>query len=412
MQALGNGSKKLHNLLFSLFILVMAALCLCLSPMAMAVPAGSLIQNVATIEYSAVTESRNIVESNSAEFVVDRRISVIVTALDADEVSVFPGMNQAVLAYQILNDSNAMLDFVLTAQAVQDAQSPQSALLPASSYQVVVDNGNGVFEPEVDVLNYLDDVPAGESRVAFIIAQVPLESQVGEQLLLSLNARAAEAGIPQEDGEAPATDSKEPISPYSLSTQVALSAQAEAESESATTAGVLGELIQVDDAGRAAPDAQPIDAKSKPDFLNEMLDIFADPAGLTALALATDGAQDSAYNGQHAAASAMVVEASPLFLNKSAVVLNEEGNASPYAGAILRYQIEVNALATIADIVITDVIPEGARYVGGTLMLDGAALSDQDDADAGAKLADAIQVELGQMVKDQQRYIQFDVRVE
>jgi uncharacterized repeat protein (TIGR01451 family) len=70
---------------------------------------------------------------------------------------------------------------------------------------------------------------------------------------------------------------------------------------------------------------------------------------------------------------------------KSAVVLDVGGGSVPAPGSRITYTLQVNVTGTgnVANLVITDPLPPFTTYVANSLLLNGAALSDGVDADAG-----------------------------
>jgi len=70
---------------------------------------------------------------------------------------------------------------------------------------------------------------------------------------------------------------------------------------------------------------------------------------------------------------------------KTQVVTDQFGGAQPLPGATITYQIVVtpSGSGTASNVVFSDVIPANTTYKPGTLKLNGAALTDASDSDAG-----------------------------
>ncbi|MGI4731797.1 MAG: hypothetical protein ACRYFW_08630 [Janthinobacterium lividum] len=98
--------------------------------------------------------------------------------------------------------------------------------------------------------------------------------------------------------------------------------------------------------------------------------------------------------------------AAPVLL-KSQSVRAPDGGAQPVRGATVTYTLQ----ATFADarraVRIDDPIPAGARYVPGTLTLDGVALTDAADGDAGAADGASVAVTLGDIAAPVTRTVRF-----
>jgi uncharacterized repeat protein (TIGR01451 family) len=92
-----------------------------------------------------------------------------------------------------------------------------------------------------------------------------------------------------------------------------------------------------------------------------------------------------ANGGQANAAGTYQVSESEVVLNKSATVSGIAGGTAAVPGARITYQIVVNVSgsAPAANFVLTDAIPAGTTFAGGSLLLNGVALTDAADADAG-----------------------------
>lgn len=111
----------------------------------------------------------------------------------------------------------------------------------------------------------------------------------------------------------------------------------------------------------------------------------------------------------------LIVGIATVELVKSVTLRDPFGGTSAVPGTIATFTIAANisGTGTVADLVITDAIPEGTVYAAGTLALDSAALSDAADGDAGtASDAAGISVDLGDVAAPANHTITFDVVVE
>ena len=92
-----------------------------------------------------------------------------------------------------------------------------------------------------------------------------------------------------------------------------------------------------------------------------------------------------ANGGQANAAGEYQVSENQVILTKSAVVTGAAGGSAAVPGARITYQIIVNVSgsAPAANFVLTDAIPAGTTFAGGSLFLNGVALTDDADSDAG-----------------------------
>jgi len=130
---------------------------------------------------------------------------------------------------------------------------------------------------------------------------------------------------------------------------------------------------------------------------------------LTAQALTGTGAPGTVFPGQgtggvdavvgtsgasQTGVGAYVVAGLQLNAVKSQSVTDQFGGTRPVPGARINYQISVTptGTGTANSVLFSDAIPPNTTYVGGTLRLNGAALTDASDTDAGQFVASPAQV--------------------
>jgi uncharacterized repeat protein (TIGR01451 family) len=92
-----------------------------------------------------------------------------------------------------------------------------------------------------------------------------------------------------------------------------------------------------------------------------------------------------ANGGQANAIGEYQVSENEVVLTKSAIVSGAAGGTAAVPGARITYQIIINVSgsAPAANFVLTDAIPAGTTFAGGSLLLNGVALTDVADTDAG-----------------------------
>jgi uncharacterized repeat protein (TIGR01451 family) len=106
-----------------------------------------------------------------------------------------------------------------------------------------------------------------------------------------------------------------------------------------------------------------------------------------------------------------------LLVSKTAVVQSATNDARPMPAAAIQYTIRVAASGTGAalDALLDDAIPAHTTYVPGSLRLDGVALTDAMDADAGDffQAEPRIAVRLGDLsASEPARVIEFTVTID
>lgn len=151
---------------------------------------------------------------------------------------------------------------------------------------------------------------------------------------------------------------------------------------------------------------------------------------LTAEAVTGTGAPGTTFAGQGvdgsdaivgatgAAASAvgsLIAGITTVDLAKSVNIVDPFGGTGAVPGSIATFTIvaTVSGSGAVDNFVVTDAIPTGTTYAGGTLALDGAGLTDATGDDAGeASDADGISVDLGTVAAGSVHEITFDVTID
>lgn len=98
---------------------------------------------------------------------------------------------------------------------------------------------------------------------------------------------------------------------------------------------------------------------------------------------------------------------------KTATVADPFGGTTQVPGATVTYTLAatVSGTGSLANLKVTDAIPTGTTYKAGTITLDGAALSDAADADAGSFTGSGIAVTLGTVATGTTKTITFKVKI-
>lgn len=99
--------------------------------------------------------------------------------------------------------------------------------------------------------------------------------------------------------------------------------------------------------------------------------------------------------GRSAAVGGYRITGIRTYLDKSVVSVRDPNGGSLYMpGSLLRYRLrlQLEGEGNAQQVVLSDEIPSGLRYVAGSLSLNGAPLSDASDTDLGEWLSDSNQV--------------------
>ncbi|SFP87234.1 hypothetical protein [Sphingomonas rubra] len=159
-----------------------------------ATPAGTTVSNTAQATYS-VNGATQTVQSNTATFVVDRKVNLTVVKAQNADTSVALGQIGAVTAFRVTNNTNGTQDFLLD----PDQNLGTIIYVGTDNYDMTnlkayVDvNDNGTYEPGTDVATFIDELKPDEARTVFLVGDVPT-SQLAQLAIVSLHVTVAEGG--------------------------------------------------------------------------------------------------------------------------------------------------------------------------------------------------------------------------
>ena len=136
----------------------------------------------------------------------------------------------------------------------------------------------------------------------------------------------------------------------------------------------------------------------------------------TTFAGSGDGGGDAVVGNSTAKANAsgfFIVQDAAVVFTKEAVILDPFGTAEAVPGATITYRLiaRVNGSGTLSGLRVTDAIPANSSYTPGSLTLEGNALTDASDADAGAYNGTGIAVSLGSVAAGATRTVTFKVKI-
>lgn len=162
-------------------------------------PAGTDVNNTATIGYSTGGVTQAPVNSNIATFKVDQKVNLTVAESLGLSTDVAPGGVNYVTTFTVTNTSNATLDFLLS--STQDANGATTAFGGTDAFnmnmvRIFVDgNNNGVYDAGVDTATFIDELAADATRTVFIVADAPAGQLDAQIAGVTLTATAAAGGL-------------------------------------------------------------------------------------------------------------------------------------------------------------------------------------------------------------------------
>ena len=292
---------------------------------------GTSVANTATVDYTVGGVNQPDVTSNTASFLVDRRIILTVAEVGAAYTDVAPGSQAQVLTFTVTNSTNGTQDFrFITTNDATGATDPfgnTDDFDPTPPILVFVDaNGNGTYDPLVDLATFLDELPADTTRTVFVVANIPAGQANDNTAGITLTAVAAVSGV----------------------------------------VGTLG----ADATQTAGADTAGVDT------------VFGDVAG------DTDGARD----GRHSDDDAYRVRTAVITVTKTTILISDpfNGTTNPKAipGAVVEYCLQVaNAAGGVlaSNVVVSDPVPANTTFVSGSIFAGGTVTGGVCNADGTAE---------------------------
>lgn len=167
-------------------------------------PAGTDVNNTATIGYATGGVTQANVNSNTATFKVDQKVNLTVAEVGGLVTPTAPGGVNFVTTFTVTNTSNATLDFSLLATQLASGQTVAfggTDSFNQNNVRVFVDsNNNGIYDAGVDVATYVDEIPADATRTVFIVSDTPAGQADASLAGVVLTATAAAGGVSGTQG--------------------------------------------------------------------------------------------------------------------------------------------------------------------------------------------------------------------
>ena len=164
--------------------------------------AGTQITNTASASYT-VNGVAASATSNTATFVVDRKVNLTVITTQNANTQVNLGQTGAVTTFQVTNNTNATQDFLLSAnQLIPAGILTGTDNFDLSNLKIYVDaNGNGTYDPGVDTATFIDELAPDARATVFIVGDIPT-SPLASIAMVGLDATVATGGTAGTAGAA------------------------------------------------------------------------------------------------------------------------------------------------------------------------------------------------------------------
>ena len=173
--------------------------------LALGTDAGTSVQNTATVGYSVAGTAQTPVDSNTASFVVDRRVDLTVTQVGAGLTQVTPGVDDYFVEFLVTNLSNGTLDinldFAQLASADGDVKGAgttdsdvdmNNVEIAVSAASDGVGTPGAGPDPVIGGAANIDDLAEDDSIRVRIFADAPLTLTNGQIANVLLEATAAD----------------------------------------------------------------------------------------------------------------------------------------------------------------------------------------------------------------------------
>ena len=156
--------------------------------------AGTVVTNTAQATFT-VNGTAGTATSNTATFVVDRKVNLTLVPIPATNTQVNLGQAGAVLTFKLTNNTNGTQDFILNPdQIISTGILPGTDNFDATNLRVFVDsNGNGLYDPGVDTATFVDELPEDNSATIFVVGDIPTTA-AANLAFVSLRATVAAGG--------------------------------------------------------------------------------------------------------------------------------------------------------------------------------------------------------------------------
>ena len=175
--------------------------------------ANTSIANRATVSFNVGTVAQTPVESSptgnatpgtgngtDTTFVVDAKLALTVTKVDATIVNVTPGLTGAVLVYQVTNTGNDTQGVSFTALAKATGTTNPFAGQPADDFdttatQIRVSSANtATYNATNDTASAISQLAPGASRYVFVLSNIPVAQINNDSAVMALVAQVATKG--------------------------------------------------------------------------------------------------------------------------------------------------------------------------------------------------------------------------
>lgn len=166
--------------------------------------ANSVISNSVTVSYNVGGNAQTPITSAADTLTVDKKVDVVVTTQDSAAVTVSPNQTNAVTTFTVTNNSNATMDFLLTAtqQSAGSAKFGGTDSIDVNNVRVYIEtNGTAGWQAGDTQATSLAAIASGDAATVYIVSDIPTSAAQGAIATVVLKAQAA-SGVTVSTGYA------------------------------------------------------------------------------------------------------------------------------------------------------------------------------------------------------------------
>jgi hypothetical protein len=158
--------------------------------------AGTSILNQASVVYDVGT-STGLTATGTATVLVDRKVNLRVTTLNATYVSSAAGSTAQPLSFLVTNTGNDVQDFSLSFAHGADPFGGTDNF-DSTNVQIFVESGaTAGYQPAQDTATFIDELATDAGRTVYIVSDIPAARVTGDIAISWSPRRARAAQLPR-----------------------------------------------------------------------------------------------------------------------------------------------------------------------------------------------------------------------
>ena len=161
--------------------------------------AGKHIANYGTLSYTVGNDVQDDINSTTDEFVVDRKVNLVVARKKSSYEIVNPGQQSVTVSFTVRNEGNDVQDFNLTAIASETDPFGGTDNIDFTFVKMVVDKTGDGYTGDDDE-TFIDELEPDHNKTVFIVYNVPSTAVDGDIAKYSLLVEVRKGGTGGQGG--------------------------------------------------------------------------------------------------------------------------------------------------------------------------------------------------------------------